>query len=130
MKGLPKIDFKKIAMQTAGEAGGLFALNALSKAKFVANAKPGFKGVIYKGLAAVLTHFAGKGKGNDIVGGAASTLSVAGTSQLMNAFMPGKVAAIGGYESSPISGEPGYEFVDGPGDDEESPNEMGSVILE
>lgn len=128
MKGLPKIDFKKIAMVTAGEAGGLFALNAMSKMKFVANAKPGFKGLIYKAAGTVLKHFAGKGKGNDIVDGAAATLSVAGTSQLMNAFMPGKVAAIGGYESNPISGEPGYEFVDGP--DNDDPNEMGGVILE
>jgi hypothetical protein len=125
MKGLPKIDFKKVAMQTAGEAGGLFALNMLStKVKFVREAKPGLKGIIYKALGTiVLPMLAGKAKkGNELIEGAASTLSVAGTSQLMNAFMPGKVASIGGYEDSPISG-PGYEFDENDGDGVDGPND-------
>lgn len=123
MKGLPKIDFKKIAMSTAGEAGGLFGLNMASKIKFVANAKPGLKGVIYKAIGEiVIPMIAGKAKkGNELFEGAANTFKVAGTSQLMAAVMPGKVATIGGYEDSPISG-PGYEFdesVDGPNDEED-----------
>lgn len=116
MKGLPKIDFKKVAMQTAGEAGGLFALNALGKVKFVANAKPGMKGVIYKAIAALAPGLISKAKkGNELMEGAANTLSVAGTSQLMAAFMPGKVTAIGGYEDAVIQG-PGYEFEEGSDD--------------
>ena len=118
---LPKIDFKKIALSTAGEAGGLFALNELGKIEFVKKQKPGMKGVIYKALGEIVVPMlAGKAKkGGELINGVANTLNVAGTSQLMAAFMPGKVATIGGYEDYALAG-PGYEMeesVDGAGDD-------------
>jgi len=111
----PKINFKQIAMETVGEAGGLFILGEAAKQKFVASQKPGFKGLIYKGGAALIKALAGKAKGmQDVVNGAASALSVAGTSQLMNAFVPGKVSVIGGYEDYPIQG-PGLDMQEGDG---------------
>lgn len=129
MKGLPKIDFKAVLMSTAGEAGGLFALNMLAKQDFVAKQKPVFKGLIYKLAGAALKHVAGKkGKGSELIDGAASALSVAGTSNLMAGVMPGKVPTIGNYEDNPIAG-PGYQFVEG-ADDEDDPNGVGAVIME
>jgi len=125
MKGLPKIDFKKLAMQTAGEAAGIMILSAVAKQEFVAKQKPVVKGIIYKVLGAVvLPALAGKAKkGNELIEGAGQALSVAGTTQILNAVTKGKTPAIGGYESNPISG-PGYEFeeedgVSGPNDYEE-----------
>lgn len=112
-------------MSTAGEAGGLFALNALGKVKFVAEAKPGMKGVIYKALGELVVPMIGGKvkKGNELIEGVASTLKVAGTSQLMAAFMPGKVATIGGYEDPIISGS-GYE-IEGMDEDEDPLSGIG-----
>ena len=130
---MPKVDVKKIAMTTAGEGVGLFALQKVSEIAFVAKQSGMVKGLIYKGLGAiVLPMLAGKAKkGSELVDGAASALSLAGTSQIINSFnkkdaVKPLVPAIGGYEDSPISGD-GYEFeegVDGPNDDDDDDDVM------
>ena len=120
----PKLDYKALAMQTAGQAAGLFALKEIAKVKVVANAKPGMKGLIYKAIGVLGPAFLGgkAKKGGELITGLGETLSVAGTSHLMNAFMPGKVPVIGGYEDYPISG-PGLEFEEGmDGVEDEYPN--------
>lgn len=109
-------------MQTAGEAAGLLALGQLNKVKQITNAKPAVKGLIYKAIGVFGQHLVTGGKvkkGNDLVDGAANALSVAGTSQIINAVKPGLVPAIGGYEQYPISG-PGYMINDG----DENPDEI------
>lgn len=115
MKRLPKVDFKKLAMETAGEAGGIYAVDAVGKMPFVAKQKPIVKGLIYKVLGAVVVPaLAGKAKkGGELITGVGNALSVAGTSQILNAVTKGKTPAIGGYEQNPIQG-PGYEMIDGP----------------
>lgn len=131
MKGLPKIDFKKIAMQTAGEGVGLFALGKVATMPFVAKQSGLMKGLIYKALGTIVVPMvAGKAKkGGELIEGVGNALNLAGTSQLINSFKskdaaaPNLVPSIGGYEDSPISG-PGYEFdesdgVDGPNDEDE-----------
>lgn len=128
MKALPKIDFKKVVMSTAGEGIGLFALQKVSEMKFVAKQSGMIKGIIYKALGTVVVPMiAGKTKkGGEIIEGVGNALNLAGTSQLINSFkakdaVKDLVPSIGGYEDSPISG-PGYEFdesVDGPNDEED-----------
>jgi hypothetical protein len=124
---LKKIDFKKILMHTGGEAAGLLAVTGLNKINKVATAKPIIKGLIYKAVGVVGTQILSGGKvkkGNELIEGAERALSVAGTSQIINAIKPGLVPAVGGYEDYPINGV-GYEVeetVDGFDDDD--PNAM------
>lgn len=113
MKGL-KLDFKKIAMQTAGNAAGLVVVGQVNKLAFIKKIeKPVMKGLITLGLGRILLPYIGGmmglsgKKGGDLLEGASEAISTFGVIQIAGSFEANKAAdkklfpTISGYEESP-----------------------------
>jgi hypothetical protein len=113
MKGL-KLDFKKIAMQTAGNAAGLVVIGQVNKLAFIKNIqKPVMKGLLTLGLGRIVLPYIGGmmglggKKGGDILEGASEAISTYGVIQIAGSFEASKAAdqklfpTISGYEESP-----------------------------
>lgn len=110
MKGL-NLDFKKIAVETAGNAAGLVLCTQVQKIGFIKNIqKPVLKGLVMIGLAKVaLPKLAemlmGKGKkgASDFVTGASQSMATYGIGHIMANTDATKnfVPAITGYENNP-----------------------------
>lgn len=113
MKGL-KLDFKKITMQTAGNAAGLIVVGQVNKLAFIKKIeKPVMKGLITLGLGRVLLPYIGSmmglsgKKGGDLLEGASEAISTFGVIQIAGSFEANKAAdkklfpTISGHEESP-----------------------------
>ncbi len=106
MKG-PKIDFSKIAMETAGNLGGLAAVTQINRIPFIAKMdKPAIKGSVMFAIGKVavpwLAGMAGLNgkKGGDVVKGVSDGISVFALAQLGSSFAPNIFPKISGYEEN------------------------------
>lgn len=106
MKGL-KLDFKKIGMETAGNAVGLMAVQKVGAISFVQNLKtPVIKGLVMLGIGRIAIPFlAGKAglagkKGGAFVEGVSQSVSTYGIGQILSntAATKALVPTISGYE--------------------------------
>lgn len=113
MKGL-NIDFKKIAVSTAGTAVGLVAVTQVNKIGFIKNIqKPLIKGLVMVGLGQVLlpmlaSKLVGKGKSGagDFVTGASNAITTYGVGHMLSNMEATKslVPEIKGYEDNAYLG--------------------------